>query len=298
MVINVMEQRSGIVLAGGTGSRLLPLTVTVNKHFLPVFDKPMIDYSLSLLMLGGITYITIVCRDQDLHAFSSHLGDGRGLGINLSFSIQEAPGGIPDAMLAVKRAYGRPVSVVLGDNFLAGGNLKNVLRSSNRITDRCHIFTYLVKDPERFGVVKRGMDNKILGIVEKPAAPPTNEAVIGLYNFPKDWDEHCKKINPSSRSELEIVDLINSYIAQDRLDCKSFGRGYSWLDMGNAESLFEASTYVEMIQRIQGLPLGLLPEIAWNNGWISKSDLAKLAQLPMFHRYKDYLIKFGGVNDA
>jgi len=293
-----MDKRIGILLAGGTGSRLLPLTATVNKHFLPVFDKPMINYSLSLLMLGGISNIVVVCRDQDLHSFQAYLGDGSHLGLTLSFAIQTSTLGIPDAMLAATRAFGYPVTVVLGDNFLAGGNLRQVLIERNKNLDECQIFTCRVNQPEKFGVVSRNSNREIDRILEKPSNPSSDEAVVGLYNFPEDWFERCQMLEPSARGELEIVDLINSYLVEGGLVCTEFGRGYSWLDMGSPETLFTASSFVETTQRVQGRPIGLLPEISIANGWISRFDLLEMAKLPMFRAFRSYLTKLGDEYDA
>lgn len=293
-----MIKRIGILLAGGTGSRLLPLTAMVNKHFLPVFDKPMINYSLSLLMLGDISNIVVVCRDQDIHAFQAYLGDGSDLGLRLSFAIQPSPLGIPDAMLAATRAFGHPVTVVLGDNFLAGGNLRQVLSERNRNLDRCQIFTCRIRHPQKFGVVFRNSNGEIDRILEKPSNPPSNEAVVGLYNFPEDWGGRCQMLEPSARGELEIVDLINSYFLESGLDCTRFGRGYSWFDMGSPQTLFAASSFVETTQRVQGLPIGLLPEISLANGWISPLDLLEITKLPIFRTFRSYLTKLGDEYDA
>ena len=288
MVISVM--RRGILIAGGTGSRLGPLTQVSNKHFLPVFDKPMIFYSLSLLMLAKVNEIAVVCRGEDLSNFQNLLGDGGDLGMRINYHVQDENLGIPDAILKAKDARCDSRMVVLGDTFLSGGFLMQILQNRASKYGRASIFSQPVRDPHRFGVAQFSpVDGQFKSVIEKPKATDSNSAVIGVYMFPEDIFDRCALAKVSDRGETEISDVINSYAFDGLVDHQGFGRGYAWRDMGTCDALFDASMWVKTSQEMQSLPLALLPEISFNNGWIGGSDLYSLSEDPRFNSHAAYL---------
>lgn len=270
-----MNETYGIVLAGGSGKRLLPNTQITNKHLLPIFDKPMIYYSLSIPMLAGIRNITIVCNSSDLESFEKLLGSGEQFGINLKYSLQDNPDGIPDAIkVAIEETNSKKFLVTLGDNFIFGseffGTLKNVVQNNNEIV----IFSQWVKNPENFGIIKKDINGKIKELIEKPKEKVSNNAVIGLYLFDSKFIDHFKKINKSDRGETEIIDIMYQY-GLNNLKCYELGRGTSWFDMGTVDSFYNCSSFVKAIQQRQGLLICSPHEIAYRNGWISENELEK-----------------------
>lgn len=272
----------GIVLAGGSGTRLWPITRGVSKQLLPVFDKPLIYYPISTLMLSGIRNILIITTPRDADAFKELLGSGEDLGVEFSYAIQERPGGIAQSIIIAKNHIENEVSVlILGDNIFYGNGIGELIERHN-LTSDAHIFAYRVGDPERYGVIDFGKDNSVLGIEEKPAQPLSNFAVPGLYIYPKDVVDLVKVLRPSARNELEITDLNNLYIKQNRLSVSKLPRGTAWLDTGTFESLNSASNFIRIIEERQGLKVACLEEIAWRNGWISEIQLLSLA-----NKYRD-----------
>jgi len=272
----------GIVLAGGSGTRLWPITRGVSKQLLPVFDKPLVYYPISTLMLSGIREILIITTPRDAQAFKELLGSGEDLGVEFSYAIQENPGGIAQSIIIAKDHIENEVTVlILGDNIFYGNGIGELI-SKHRLTREAHIFAYRVSDPERYGVIEFGIDNSVLGVEEKPASPHSNFAVPGLYIYPKDVLELVKTLRPSARNELEITDLNNLYINQNRLSVSKLPRGTAWLDTGTFESLNSASNFVRIIEERQGLKIACLEEIAWRKGWISETQLLSLA-----NKYRD-----------
>lgn len=287
----------GLILAGGAGSRLYPMTKVTTKQLQPVYDKPMIYYPLSFLMLGGIKDILIITAPDDLDKFQHLLGDGSHLGINLSYKVQDAPRGLPEAFLIGSDFIGDDdVTLILGDNIFYGditffrNTLKNFNSEKDRVTGR--IFAYYVSNPEEYGVVEfeRG-SRKITSLEEKPAKPKSNYAIPGLYVFDSTSIERAKKLNPSPRGELEITDLIKSYLHDNLLGVDIITRGVAWLDTGTPRSLLEASSYVGAIEARQGLKIACLEEISYRMNYISLDELAQLAETLPRSSYKDYLEK-------
>ena len=265
--------RKGIVLAGGQGTRLAPLTIAVCKQLLPIYDKPLIYYPLSILMLSGIKEVLIISTTRDLPRFRDLFGDGSKLGMTISYAEQTAPRGIADAFLVGKNFVGEaPVTLALGDNILFGGNLTGRLAAANEQTSGATVFAYQVSDPERYGVVETHASGEILSIEEKPQTPKSNLAVTGLYVYDNEVIEIAQSIAPSGRGELEITDVNNIYLQQGRLRVEVLGRGIAWLDAGT-----EASNFVSTIERRQGMRIACLEEIAWRQGWISDEDIRALA---------------------
>ena len=270
----------GIILAGGSGTRLYPLTMVTSKQLLPVYDKPMIYYSLSTLMLAGIKEILIISTPQDFPNFERLLGDGSRYGVSLSYKEQPSPDGLAQAFLLGEEFIGdEPCAMVLGDNIFYGNGFRKLLKEAvqNGEAGTATIFGYYVNDPERFGVVEFNGDGKVISIEEKPKQPRSNYCVTGLYFYDKRVVEYAKTITPSARGELEITDLNRIYLEYGDLNVKLLGRGFAWLDTGTMDSLLEASDFVQMIQKRQGIEISAPEEIAYLNGWISKETLLSAA---------------------
>ncbi|APF24682.1 glucose-1-phosphate thymidylyltransferase RfbA [Clostridium butyricum] len=269
----------GIILAGGSGTRLYPLTMVTSKQLLPVYDKPMIYYPLSTLMLAGIKDILIISTPQDLPNFERLLGDGSRYGINLSYKVQPSPDGLAQAFILGEDFIGNDnCAMILGDNIFHGNGLTNQLKKAVENKGRATVFGYYVDDPERFGVVEFGKDGKVISIEEKPECPKSNYAVTGLYFYDSKVCEYAKGLKPSVRGELEITDLNKIYLEEKKLDVITLGRGYGWLDTGTVDSLSEASEYVRVIENRQGLKISCIEEISYKNGWIDKETLLESAQ--------------------
>ena len=284
----------GIVLAGGSGTRLYPLTMVTSKQLLPVYDKPMIYYPLSILMLAGIKDILIISTPEDTPRMEALLGDGSHFGISLQYKVQPSPDGLAQAFLLGEEFIGDDACcMILGDNVLYGnglkGNLKDAVKNANE--GKATIFGYYVTDPERFGVVEFDNVGKAISIEEKPKQPKSNYAVIGLYFYPKGVSSKAHKVEPSARGELEITTLNNMYLEDDNLNVITFGRGLTWLDAGTHESLAEATAFVKMIEEHQGLMISCPEEIAYNNGWITKEKLLEIGYLMEKNQYGQHLIK-------
>lgn len=272
----------GIILAGGAGTRLYPLTMVTSKQLLPIYDKPMVYYPLSILMLAGIKDILIISTPTDLPNFKRLLGDGSQFGIRLTYEIQPSPDGLAQAFLIGEKFIDRDAcAMVLGDNVFYGNGLKKMLRVATENAEkneRATIFGYYVNDPERFGVVDFDDLGKAISIEEKPKKPKSNYAVTGLYFYPAGVCEKAKKVKPSSRGELEITSLNDMYLKEDILDVQLLGRGFAWLDTGTMDSLAEATNFVRVVQNRQGIQISALEEIAYKNGWIDKIELLEVAE--------------------
>lgn len=282
----------GIILAGGSGTRLYPLTRSVSKQLLPIYDKPMIYYPLSTLMLSGIRDILIITTPEDNNLFVELLGDGSSFGINIEFAIQDQPTGLPDAFIIGEDFIGDDnVCLILGDNIFHSDTFINkyLLPSFSRNTPT--VFGCRVKDPERYGVVEFDKKHNVLSIEEKPSSPKSSYAITGLYIFDNNAPYIAKQLNPSSRGETEIVDMLSYYLKHDSLRVELLGRGVSWLDTGTHRSLHEASSYIEVLENRQGLKIACLEEIAFQKGYISKSQLKVLADNMKNNEYGEYLIK-------
>ena len=279
----------GIILAGGKGSRLYPITIGVSKQLLPIFDKPMIFYPLSVLMLAGIRDILIITDEFSQDAYKKILGDGSFFGINLQYAFQKEPKGIAEAfLLAENFINNEPVSLILGDNIFYGQNLTGNLQNASK-NSGATVFTYQVSNPEEFGVLQVDDNKNIISIEEKPKYPKTNLAITGLYFYDKNVVEIAKSIKPSSRGELEISSVNNKYLEKSALNIEHLGRGYAWLDTGTYNSLIEASQFIETIQKRQGLKVGCPEEIAFNNSWITSEDVSKQALKYNKTEYGEYL---------
>jgi glucose-1-phosphate thymidylyltransferase len=282
----------GIILAGGSGTRLYPLTKSVSKQLLPVYDKPMIYYPLSVLMLAGITDILIISTIEDTPRFEKLLGDGKDIGINISYEIQNSPNGIAEALIIGEEFIGdSSVALILGDNIFYGQGFTQILRSAKNRSIGATIFAYSVKDPHRFGVVQFDETYKAISIEEKPELPKSKYAVTGLYFYDNKAVEYAKSIKPSLRGELEITDLNMIYLDERKLNVELLGRGFAWLDSGTHQSLLEASQFIETIEQRQGLKVACLEEIAYQNGYISKEELIQLAQPLLKSEYGQYLLQ-------
>ena len=268
----------GIVLAGGTGTRLYPLTVATSKQLLPVYDKPMIFYPLSVLMLAGIREILIISTPSELPNFKKVLGDGSNYGIKLSYKEQPSPDGLAQAFIIGEDFInGDSCAMVLGDNIFYGAGLSAHLKNAVSIKEGAVVFGYQVKDPERFGVVEFDDQNRAISLEEKPLKPRSNYAVTGLYFYDRHVCEYAKNLKPSSRGELEITDLNNIYLKKGKLSVITFGRGAAWFDTGTVESFYDAQCFVRTVQNMAGISVAMLEEIAYNNGWISKEVLINSA---------------------
>jgi glucose-1-phosphate thymidylyltransferase len=287
-----MKITKGIILAGGYGSRLFPLTIAANKQVLPIYDKPVIYYPLTTLMLAGIRNILIISTPKDLPAIKNLLGMGESFGMSFSYQPQENPNGLPEAfILGEKFINNEPVAMILGDNFFHGHGLSEAVFKPAQSLSGAHIFTYNVEDPERYGIVTLNKHEKIIHIEEKPSKAKSKLAITGLYYFDGSVIERSQKLKPSSRGELEIVDLIKSYLAENRVTLTQLGRGYVWFDAGTPKSLLEASQYVETIQSRQGVFIASPEEVAWRMNFINMPDFENLLFKMPKSKYKEYLSK-------
>ena len=271
----------GIILAGGRGTRLYPLTMVTSKQLLPVYDKPMIYYPLSTLMLAGIKDILIISTPRDTPRFEALLGDGSHFGINLTYKVQPSPDGLAQAFILGEEFIGDDdCAMILGDNIFYGNGFSQILKDAaeNSQKGRATVFGYHVEDPQRFGIVEFDKDGKVISVEEKPENPKSNYAITGLYFYDKDVVEYAKQVKPSARGELEITTLNDIYLQKGRLDVKLLGRGFAWLDTGTMDSLVDAGDFVRMVEKRQGIKISAPEEIAYKNGWITKEELLESAK--------------------
>ncbi len=288
-------KRKGIVLAGGNGTRLYPLTKAINKQLLPVFDKPMIYYPISTLMLLGIRDILLISRIQDLETYKKLLGNGQQWGIDINYSIQESPNGLAESFIIGREFLKNDPSVlILGDNIFYGDSFSSKLEDINNSKKGCYILGYPVKDAKRYGVIEFNNEGKVIAIEEKPNNPKSRYAVTGLYFYDNSVTDRVKSLRPSNRGELEITDLNNLYLKDNLLNVKLLGQGTAWFDAGTHESLHEASSFIRTVENRQDMKIGCPEEISWRNGWISKDDLTKLAATFIKSDYGEYLLRIIG----
>lgn len=283
-------KRKGIILAGGRGTRLYPLTKSISKQMLPIYDKPMIFYPLTTLMLCGIKEILIITTSRDREIFKNLLGNGFSWGMKIQYKVQESPDGIAHALLIAEEFLnGDPSALILGDNLFHGNDLQKYLSPSEKDNEGAVIFTYPVSNPSRYGIVEFDIYGKVTSIQEKPKIPKSRYAITGLYFFDGNACKLARELKPSSRGELEITDLINKYFFSDKLKVELFGRGMAWFDTGKFDSLHEASAYVRTLEKRQGLKLGCPEEVAWRLGWINDEKISKLIEDMKTSEYGEYL---------
>jgi len=288
----------GIILAGGYGTRLYPVTKSISKHVLPVYDKPLIYYPLSVLMLAGIRDILIISTPRDISLYEELLGDGSQIGLSFTYAVQEKAGGLAEAFIVGEKFIGTDtVALILGDNIFYGQHFSDLLKEAGALTKGAVIFGYYVKDPRAYGVVEFGPDHKAVSIEEKPAKPKSNYAVPGLYFYDNSVVEIAKGITPSARGELEITDVNRVYLEKGELNVMVFGRGMAWLDAGTHDSLLEAANFIEAIQKRQGLYVACLEEIAYHQGYITKDHLRHLAKGMNTTEYGRYLLDIANGNE-
>ncbi len=282
----------GIILAGGAGTRLYPITRTVSKQILPVYDKPMIYYPLSVLMLAGIREILIISTPADIKLYEDLFGNGSQLGLQISYKVQPSPDGLAQAFILGEEFIGDSnVCLILGDNIFYGYNFRSILEESAKLEDGAVVFGYYVNDPQRYGVVEFNESKEVISIEEKPKDPKSNYAVTGLYFYSNDVIEKAKSLKPSKRGELEITDLNRLYLQEKRLNVKLLGRGFAWLDTGTHDSLLQASNFIATIEQRQGLKVSCIEEIAYKKGFISREQLIELAKPLSSNQYGEYLLR-------
>lgn len=287
-----MKNRKGIILAGGSGTRLYPLTIAISKQIMPVYDKPMIYYPLATLMTAGVREVLIITTPRDNETFKNLLGDGSQWGMRIEYKIQEHPNGLAEAFIIGEEFIGEDnVALILGDNLFYGDTLRKVLTMSNSRDDESTIFGYHVDDPRRYGVIEVNEEGKAVSIEEKPENPKSDYAVPGLYFYTNDVIDIAKTIQPSERGELEITSVNEEYMKQGRLHVEKLGRGVAWFDTGTHDSLLETASFIQTIEKRQGLLVGSPDEIAYENGWIRRDDLKKLAEPFMKTEYGKYLAR-------
>jgi glucose-1-phosphate thymidylyltransferase len=295
LILNLTRLKlKGIILAAGKSTRLFPITKVFSKHFLPIFDKPMIYYPLSILLLAGIDEVLIITNPKELNMFEDLLGDGKSLGVSIVYETQSEPRGIADAFIIGEDFIGSDsVCLILGDNIIYGQDLTRILNLAKSITNYALIFGYHVSDPSSFGVVEFNGNFDVISLEEKPISPKSNYAVPGIYFYPNNVVEIAKSIQPSSRGEIEITSINNRYLEMNKLIALPLGRGMAWLDTGNPESLINASNFVEVIQKRQGFYIGCIEEIAWRKGFITLENLLLIGEKLKHTAYGKYLLKLG-----